>query len=63
MKIRKGTLVTSTFTTGADGEFERGTVTENCQDADRYAVRVRFEGDNRCQWVSREELIIHRKFR
>jgi len=61
MKIYKGTLVTSTYTTGNDGELERGEVTELCPDADIYAVRVKFEGDKRSRWVNREELVLHRE--
>ena len=61
MKIRKGTLVTHTFLTGDDGELERGKVTEDCEDAGTQMVRVKFQGERRSRWESREELIIHRK--
>lgn len=61
MRILKGTQVTHTLSTGVDGELEKGKVTEDCDDADVYMVRVKFEGDKRSRWVNREELIIHRK--
>lgn len=60
MRIRKGTLVTHAWLTGNDGELERGKVTEYCEDADIFMMRVKFEDDKRSRWVSREELVIHR---
>lgn len=60
MKIHKGTLVTHTWLTGNNSELEKGVVTEECEDANIFMVRVKFQDDKRSRWENREELTIHR---